>query len=451
MAGNRVRYDVLILGGGTAASSAARACAAEGRNVAMVEDLAFGGTCALRGCDPKKMLRRGAEIVEAAALMRGKGIRDEGLSVDWGALVAHKKSFTGSMPEKIVSSLEKAGVDLLRGTAAFVGPQAIGADGEKFEADRFVIATGSVPRPMDLPGAEHLVTSTTLMDMEELPERLLFVGAGYISLEFAHMIARTGRQVRMVEMSDRLLPPFDRELADDLLARTRKAGIDVVLEADIDTIELEGEDFVVRDGEGAREWRADLVIHGAGRVPATETLNLGAANVQTDNGGIAVNEFLQSTTNPAVYAAGDVAASAGKPLTPVAALEGRMAARNLLEGNVEKVDHTGIPSVVFTIPPLAAVGLLEEEARDQFDKVRVVDRETGSWFSNLRIGEECGRIRVIIDEREDRILGAHMLGDGYDELINVFALAIKLGLTTAQLKSVSFAYPTHFSDLDAML
>lgn len=446
-------YDVVVLGGGTAAANAARTCVDAGRSVAMVEDLAFGGTCPLRGCDPKKMLRRGAEVVEAAALMRGKGIRDEGLSVDWKELVTHKNSFTEPMPGKISSSLENKGIDLLRGTAEFVEPHAIVVDGDKIEADRFIIATGSVPRPMDLPGAEHLVTSTMLMDMEELPDRLLFVGAGYVSLEFAHMIARTGREMRLVEMGDRLLPQFDRDLTGLLRERTRQVGIDIVLEADISAVELDGVEFVVRAGEGedAREWRADLVIHGAGRVPATQRLNLAAAGIETDGYGVAVNEFLQSTSNPAVYAAGDAAASDGKPLTPVAALEGKAAARNLLDGNTEKPDYAGVPSVVFTIPPLAAVGLGEKEARERFDNVRVVDEDTGAWFSNLRIGEECGHVKVIIDEAEDRIVGAHLLGDGYDELINIFGMAIKLGLTTAQIKSVSSAYPTHFSDLGSML
>lgn len=447
------RYDVVVLGGGTAAGSAARACAVAGRTVAMVEDLAYGGTCPLRGCDPKKMLRRGAEIIEAAKLLRGKGIGYDGPSMDWGNLVRHKDSYSESMPDKISASLRDSGIELLRGTASFTGSRAIEVAGDRIEADKFVIATGSIPRQMTQPGVEHMVTSDALMEIEDLPDRIIFVGGGYISLEFAHMIARSGRDVRIVHEDDRILPAFDGELVADLLKRTREAGIDVHLNAGMSSIDRDGEEFAVHTGSGddATEWRADLVVHGAGRVPATERLNLEAAGVETERGGVAVNAYLQSRSNPNVYAAGDVAASEGIMLTPVASLEGKIAAENLLNGNGKKADYTGVPSVVFTIPPLAMVGLKEAEARSHFDKVRVVDLDTGSWFSSFRVGESSGRARVILDDAEDTVLGAQLFGEGSDELINAFSIAIQLHLTTAQMKSISFAYPTHFSNLASML
>lgn len=454
MVASHNRYEVIVLGGGTAAGRAARVCAAAGRSVAMVEDLAYGGTCPLRGCDPKKLLRRGAEIVESASLMRGKGIGyDQSPLMDWEGLVEHKNAYIRSMPEKISASLRDSGIALLHGTASFTGSHSIEIEGDRIEADKFIVATGSMPRPMTQSGAEHMVTSDVLMDIEDLPNRILFVGAGYVSLEFAHMIARSGREVRIVHEGNRVLPAFDGELVADLLERTREAGIDIQLNAPMSSIDRDVEDFVVHTGSGddSAEWRADLVVHGAGRVPATDRLNLDAAGIETEHGGVAVNAYLQSRSNPDVYAAGDAAASEGIMLTPVASREGEIAARNLLDGNNTGTDYVGVPTAVFTIPPLAMVGLKEAEARSRFDRVRVVDKDTGSWFSSYRVGEHAGRARVILDDAGDRVLGAHLFGEGSDALVNVFAMAIQLGLTTAQMKSLSFAYPTHFSNLASML
>jgi glutathione reductase (NADPH) len=230
-------------------------------------------------------------------------------------------------------------------------------------------------------------------------------------------------------------------------------GIDVHLETKLTSVVATAQGFVVsceRAGE-KKQWTVDLVIHGAGRVPALDTLNLGAAGVDASKNGIAVNDFLQSVSNPAVYAAGDAADTSGLPLTPVAVFEGKVAASNMIKGNKTAPDYRGVPSVVFTIPELARVGLLEAEALEKSRDVRVRYTDTGAWFSNFRIGESCAAVKVLIDESTDEILGAHMLGPEYAELINFFALAVKLKLTAANLKKMTAAYPTVGSDLGALL
>lgn len=446
-------FDVVVIGGGTAAGNVARICAEAGRSVAMVEEQAYGGTCPIRGCDPKKMLRRGAEVIDAARRMQGKGIDTGDLRIDWQALVAFKDGYTDSIPGRMESALRKRGVATLHGAARFVGRNAISVNSERLEARHIVVATGARPRPLDIPGAEHLVTSDVFMEMAELPRRILFVGGGYISFEFAHIAARAGHEVHLIHRSERPLKAFDGDLVARLVEHSREIGIAVALGADVKSIEQAGGEFAVRAtaSGGEREWRVDLVVHGAGRVADVDGLDLAAAGIDATEAGITVDEHLRSVSNAAVYAAGDAAATPGPPLTPVAALEGKVVATNILHGKDATADYTGVPSVVFTIPELTRVGLLESEARDRGLDVRVVHEDAAGWYSNRRVGEDCAGIKVLIDKSTDRVVGAHLLGPGYAELVNIFALAMKLNLTGADLKGFSTAYPSVVSDLGSML
>ncbi len=194
-----------------------------------------------------------------------------------------------------------------------------------------------------------------------------------------------------------------------------------------------------------------MVVHGAGRVPEIDDLDLATAGVDCGMRGVLVNEFLQSVSNSTVYAAGDAADTSGYPLTPVAALEGRVVAHNLLNGNEVRPDYSGTPTVAFTLPPIAAVGLGEEEARSQGLKWRVNFQDTSGWYSSRRVGEEFSASKVLVQTDTGRILGAHLLGPSADELINIFALAIRRGLTADDLKDTIFAFPTHASDVGYMV
>lgn len=447
------QFDLVVLGAGTAATTAANKCAKAGWSVAIVDSKPYGGTCPLRGCDPKKMLRRGAEIVDAAQLMRGKGIVDDGLRIDWAELVAFKRSFTEAMPPKFESGLKKNGVATFHGAARFVGERAVEIEGEgRVEGRRILVATGAMPRPMDQPGAEHLLDNEEFMELDSLPRRIVFVGGGYISFEFAHMAARAGAEVTIINHGDRVLKGFDPDLVDRLVARSREAGIAIRPNTSLTSVEKADGAFRVeaeRDGQRQRI-DADLVVHGAGRVPAVEPLDPAAAGIETEGGGVKVTPGLRSVSNPAVWAAGDAAKAGGPPLTPVASYEGETAANNMLNDTDEAPDHSGVPSVVFTIPELAQVGLSEDEAKQQHPSARVVFNDTGDWFSNLRVGESCAATKVILAE-DGRILGAHLLGPEYAELINFFGLAIRLGLKADDLERMVAAYPTVGSDLGSML
>ena len=448
------KFDLVVLGVGMAAVTAANKCASEGWSVAVVDELPYGGTCALRGCDPKKMLRRGAEIIDAAALMNGKGIEPGSLAINWSDLMAFKRTFTEKMPPKIGSGLDENGVTTLHGSAKFVGKNIIQIDGKtRLQAKKILIATGAKPRNIDVPGAQFLIDSTAFLELESLPKKILFVGGGFISFEFAHIAARAGSDVQIIDRGERPLKGFDPDLVDKLLERSKEAGIEVVSKTSLISIAQKGSGYsATLDVDGKiQRYSADLIVHGAGRVPAIDELDLDKAGVEASAHGVRVNEFLQSTSNPAIYAAGDAADTKGAPLTPVAVFEGKVAASNMLKGNHAKPDYEGVPTVVFTIPELARVGMLEEEAKAAGYKLRIATNDTSGWYSNIRVGETCATTKVIIDDETDKILGAHLLGPEYAEIINFFSLAMRLDLTTSDLRKMVSAYPSVGSDVGSMM
>jgi glutathione reductase (NADPH) len=446
-------FDLIVIGVGMAGAAAANKCAAQGWQVAIVDALPYGGTCALRGCDPKKILRRGAEIIDSARLMRGKGIDDADLSINWPDLMKHKHGFTDPVPQSMEDGLTGNGVTTLHGHARFTGPRQIKIDGTPYDADRFLVATGARPRPLDFPGREHLIDSTDFLDLDALPQRILFVGGGFISFEFAHIAARAGSTAVIVDRGERPLKSFDPDLVELLVDRGREVGVDLRRTTTIVAVEAADSGYqVTLEHAGKRETiEADLVVHGAGRVAELADLGLDAAGVEWGEHGIQVAAHLQSTTNPAVWAAGDSADTAGMPLTPVAVSEAKVAASNMIKGTTTTPDYAGIPTAVFTIPELTRVGMLESEARAARVDLAVRYSDTSGWYSNYRIGEKTAAAKILIDKSNDQIVGAHLLGPEYGELINTLGLAIRLGLTTRQLKSATAAYPTVGSDLGSML
>ena len=446
-------FDLIVIGAGTAGMTAAKKCVAEGWRVAIVDSLPYGGTCALRGCDPKKILRRGAEIIDSARLLRGKGIDDLGLKMNWSDLMAHKHGYTDPVSESMEASLDQAGIETLHGHARFIGERTIDVDGTSYEAERFLITTGAIPRPLSFPGSEHLIDSTGFLDLAALPTRILFAGGGFISFEFAHIVSRAGSKALIVDRGARPLPSFDPDLVELLISRGAEVGIELRRNTEIKAVERSGETYkVTLEIDGISEVvEVDLVVHGAGRVPDLAGLGLEAAGVEWGERGVHVGSHLQSVSNQAVWAAGDSADTAGMPLTPMAGAEAKVAASNMIRGTTNTPDYTGIPTAVFTIPELVRVGMLESEAIEKGIDLEVRYSDASGWFSNYRVGESTAAAKILIDKSNDQIVGAHLLGPEYGELINTFGLAIKFGLTTRQLKSATAAYPTVGSDLGYMI
>ncbi len=445
-------FDLIVIGTGTAATVAANRCRNAGWRVAVIDHLPYGGTCALRGCDPKKVLVGAAEALDHARRMRGKGLGGGEISIDWPALTAFKRSFTEPVPGMMEKSFQKEGIETYHGRARFVGPRSVEVAGETLEGRFTFIATGAVPVKLGIPGEERLISSTEFLELDELPPRIALVGGGYIAAEFSHIAARAGAKVTVLQRAERMLQPFDADLVGWLTEKSRDIGIDVRLKTRVERIEKTPGGFAVHAvAEGKLQpFDVDLVVHAAGRAPDLEPLALEAAGVETEKGRLKLNDYLQSVSNPSIYAAGD-AASKGPPLTPVAGHDGRIASANMLKGNHRKPNYLGVPSVAFTIPPIAAVGLTEEKAHEQRLKFRKQSQKASDWYTARRVAEPTYGFKVLVEEGTDRILGAHLVGPNVDEVINVFALAIRLGRTAKELQDAIFAYPTGASDIGYML
>jgi glutathione reductase (NADPH) len=364
-----------------------------------------------------------------------------------------KRSFTEPVPKRREDGFAKAGIAAFHGRARFAGPTTVEVGEDTLEGRYVVIAAGDVPADLEIPGAEHLTTSDQFLELSALPRRILFIGGGYIAFEFAHVAALAGSQVTILHRGSRPLALFDPDLVDQVVERTRELGIDLHVGTEAIGIEKSSAQLIVRGLASGQTgtFQTDMVVHAAGRVPEINDLNLDVAGIECEKRGVRVNEFLQSVSIPAVYAAGDAAASGGPPLAPVASYEGQIVAANLLEGNHRRPNYLGIPSVVFSIPPLAAVGLSEREAREQNLKFRVKQEMTSTWYSSRRVAESYSGYKVLVEEGTDCILGAHILGSEAGEVINLFALAIRSGMHATDLKHMLFAYPTSGSNMARML
>lgn len=444
-------FDLIVIGTGTAAMVAAMRVRNAGWSIAVIDEKPFGGTCALRGCDPKKMLVAGADVIDAQRRMSPNGIDGE-VRIVWPELIAFKRSFTVPIPAKHEQLYHEKGIATFHGSARFTAPNSLEVDGTELRARHILIASGAVPVTLDIPGEEHLIGHEDFMAMESLPRRIALVGGGYIAAEFSHIAARAGAQVTILQRGERMLKNFEPELVGWLMEAFERIGVRVVTNAAVTAIEPNGSRFAVSAEAEGKEVRidADLVVHAAGRAPALERLNLAAANIATDGPRLKLNDFLQSVSNPAVYAAGD-AAEVGPPLTPVSSHDAKVVAANLLKGNHAKPDYRGVPSVAFTIPRIARVGMGEKEARRSGLSYRVKCERASSWFTARQAAEPVYGYKTLVEKETRRILGAHLVGPHADEVINIFGLAIRHDLTADDLRKTIFGYPTGASDVGYML
>ncbi len=445
--------DLIVLGTGSAAQTVAHTCRTAGWSVAVIDSRPFGGTCQLRGCDPKKVLVGVAELVDWSRRMQQKGVSAPGLALSWPDLMRFKSTFTDPAPKSTEEGFDKAGITSIHGRAHFVDRTTLQVAERTLSSRHVVIATGARHAPLGIPGAELLTTSSQFLELAALPRRVAFVGGGYIAFEFAHIAAHAGAQVQVLHRGARPLEKFDPDLVAQVVQGTRDLGVDVRLNAIVEAVERRGAEFIVqvRSGESTHTVAADLVVHAAGRVPEIDDLDLERAGVTHVKAGVTVNEYLQSVSNPAVYAAGDAVASGGFPLTPVAGMQGGIVASNLLDGNQRTPNYEGIPSVLFTTPPLAMVGLTEAIANEQGLRFTVKRGETSGWYSSRRVALLHTGFKVLVEKDTNRVLGAHLLGGHAEEVINIFALAIRAGLSAVDLKDMVYAYPTASSDIGYMV
>ncbi|OLN29357.1 hypothetical protein DVDV_1188 [Desulfovibrio sp. DV] len=431
-------YDLAIIGAGPACGPAARRCREAGWSVAIIESGLLGGVCPHTGCNPKKVLMGPAEAVTMARHLAGKGLSGEPRP-DWPAMAAFTRTFTEPVAPWLARHYREAGIDVIEGRAAFTGPNTLAAGDTTIVAKKILIATGATHQRFDFPGAEHLQTSDDFLALETLPARIVFVGGGFVAFELAHLAHVCGARATIVTHGDTALRRFDRDAASRLIEATRAMGIAVHVNAPVGRIDKEPHGLCL--SAPGLDIAADMAVNAAGRPAQIKKLGLDLANVAAGPAGIRVNAFLQSTTNPDVYAAGDCL-DAPYALTPTADLESRTAAENMLAGNTTPINRTGTPSVLFTQPPLAMAGLTEADCQTQNIPYTKKEYDLAEAFPWQRLGEHPGYSKTLVSPDDDRILGAHILGHAADELINVVALAMRQGLPAKALRETIWAYPT---------
>lgn len=445
------KFDVIVIGSGMAGMTIANKSAKKGLRTAVTDSRSYGGTCALRGCDPKKILMGAAEIIDRTNKMKGIGIQGD-ISIDWSALMTYKNEFVSKMPKGVEKGYEQSGVVMFHGIARFESENTIRIGEDIIEGKKIVIATGSRPLMLNIPGGELPIDSTDFLDLKQLPKHISFIGGGYIAMEFAHLAARAGSKVSIFHRGRLPLENFEEGIVKHLVKVTTELGIELRLESEVTAIEKSETGYAVtfNSNDNTKTVQTDLVVNAAGRVPELDGLNLERANISSNKKGIEVNEFLQSVSNPNVYAAGDSASSEGLNLTPVAVLEGHAVATNIIRGNSKKPDYSEMPSAVFTLPTLASVGMTEKQAKEYGKKYYVKSDSVPNWYNAKRINESAYAYKVISND-EGHILGAHIIGPHAEEMINLFAMAIRGNLKVSDIRNLVYSYPSMGSDIGSMV
>ncbi len=449
------QYDVVVVGSGTGGQTAAHALNTHGLKVAVVESSDRpGGICALAGCQAKKYFYEAAETVARSRHLADKGIVQTARG-DWGAVLERKSAFTENVPDGTIDGLMSEGIDFIEGRARFFDDGTLSVDGESLPADHVILATGARPMPLPIEGIEYAVDSSAFLDLTALPRRIVFIGGGFISFEFAHFAARLGlsdARITILEAADRPLGPFDGEMVDLLVAAGETEGIRVKTSVKITSITRSGDELTVHTASGEAH-PADLVVHGAGRVPEIDSLNLDAAGIRYSRRGIEVTDGMR-TSRSGVFAVGDCAATV--QLARVADYEAQVAARNIVAaregGQPARIDYRTVPAVLFTYPQYAMMGVTEASLLAAGTPYRRSFGKEVRWPTYRRVGMDHAAFKILVG-KDDQILGAHILSDNATGLINTLRMAAvnKMGVGELYRNSIMTPYPSRESDLLYML
>lgn len=438
------KFDVVVIGSGVAGKSVASGLAAADKNVAIIENDLWGGTCPNRGCDPKKVLVSALEAKTKVSQLKGTGMTDTS-SINWSDLMAFKETFTAPVSEQSRNSLQSSGVATYSGTAEFIDQNTLRVNDSLLTAKHFVIASGAHPSILDIEGKEHFLNSDDFLSLPQMPGSVTFIGGGYIAFEFAAIAAAAGSKVHVVQHNSTPLKQYDQSLVRDLMTQLETKGVTFHLDTAISSIKKDSNGFRVTDDHNF-SLHTDLVFCTTGRDPNTDELKLQNAHVDYDTKGIRVNDYLQ-TTNPAVYALGDVLSKKQPKLTPVSSLEASYIVSLLTEKINHPLVYPSIPTIVFSSPKLAQVGVSTKEAEADQNKYEVSTIDASSWFSYKRQNEPVSKVKIITKKETGQIIGAACLNNNADELINYFSILINLKLKADALSDIIFAYPTVASDL----
>ena len=447
MAEPKYDYDLFTIGIGSAGVRASRVAAAHGARVAAAEEYRVGGTCVIRGCVPKKMLVYGAHFAEDLEDAAGFGWAIEGKTFDWVRLRDHVQADVTRLEGLYGQTLSNHDVTVFNERAEITGDHQITlANGKIVTAKYILIATGARPHIPDFLGNEHVMTSNEAFHLDSLPRRILIAGGGYIANEFAGIFNQFGSKVTIANRSDTILRGYDEAVRDRLLQISLTKGIEFLFNAQFEYIEKQVDGTLKVKLTGQDERVFDAVMVATGRVPNIEGLGLETVGVELGTRGEIIVDTFSKTNVDYIYAVGDVTDRV--QLTPVAIREGQAFADSVFgDGEPYAVDHTCIPSAVFSHPPIAAVGMTEGEARNQCGKVKVYQADFRPMKHVLAGRSERCLYKMIVDAANERIVGIHMIGPDAPEIMQAAAVAVKAGLTKADFDATTAIHPTMAEEL----
>ncbi|QGU31547.1 glutathione-disulfide reductase [Thermochromatium tepidum] len=440
-------FDLIAIGGGSGGLAVAEKAAQLGRRVALIEAAKLGGTCVNAGCVPKKVMWYAANLAAAVADAPDYGVQVQASGLDWGKLVAGRDRYIAAINRYWDDYVERLGITCVNGLARFVDARTVAVGDQHYTADHIVIATGGRPIVPRMPGAELGITSDGFFALERQPKRVAIIGGGYIGVELAGVLSALGTEITIVALEDRLLALFDPLISATLAENMQQHGIDIHLQFEVAAIERDAQGLVLAARDGQRLTGFDQVIWAVGRTPNTRALNLEAAGIRLEPSGVIPTDAYQNTNVPGLYAIGDV--TGREPLTPVAIAAGRRLAERLFNDRPDlKLDYENVPTVVFAHPPIGKVGLTEPEARERYgDSLSIYETRFTPMRYSLNAHGPKTAMKLICAGEDEKVVGIHLIGDGVDEMLQGFAVAVKMGATKSDLDNTVAIHPCSAEEL----
>jgi glutathione reductase (NADPH) len=447
-------FDLFVIGAGSGGIATARRAAQYGAKVGIVESDRLGGTCVNRGCVPKKLMVYASHFPAAFEESAGYGWTVGESSFDWHKMITAVNNEVTRLNGIYQRMLDNSDVKLYQGSGRFVDSHTIEIGEEKVTAEKILIAVGGRPVKPDISGIEHAITSREIFHLQEQPKRIVIIGGGYIGVEFACILNGLGSEVTVVIRGEKILTGFDEDIRDEIQTGMQNHGIRIINNCDCDRMKIEKTDSGLKITVPTRDNQEETIIADAaslaatGRKPNLENLGLENTKVEVVNGAVAVNEYSQ-TAEDHIYAVGDCTDRIN--LTPVAINEGRAFADTHFGGQSRQMSYENIPTAVFTTPEAATVGLSEAEAKEKYgDAVKVYRSKFRPMYYTLPDKQEKTLMKLIVDTNTDKVVGAHMVGDGAAEIIQGVAIAVKMGATKANFDATVGIHPSSAEEFVTM-
>lgn len=444
------KYDLIVIGGGSGGLAVAEKAAEFGKNVAVIEGHKMGGTCVNNGCVPKKVMWYAANLAHAVDDANDFGVPTQRDKTDWLKLTSARQQYINNINQYWDGYVKDSGIDHIEGYARFVDSHTVEVNDTQYQADHIVIATGGRPIVPPVPGSELGITSDGFFELTEQPRRVAVIGGGYIGVELSGVLKALGSDVSIIALENRVLERFDPMISDVLTDEMTKQGIKIHTGFQVSALSKSAEGIVISSNDGQTLTGYDTVIWAVGRAANTQSLNLDAAGITAErNGMIPVDEY-ENTSVTGIYAVGDITGKLA--LTPVAISAGRKLAERLYNNKpASKVDYDNIPSVVFSHPPIATVGISEAQARDDYgDEVTIYKSDFTPMRHALSEHGSTTAMKLVCAGKDEKVVGIHMIGDNVDEMLQGFAVAVKMGATKADFDNTVAIHPGSAEELVTM-